>query len=428
MTHATKSATLKVPGARIHYEMRGAGPLLLIIPGGPQDAGVFADVARHLADRYTVVAYDPRGNSRSTFDGAPGELVLDVHGDDAAALIQALGGGPAYVFGTSGGAHIGLNLAARHPGAGSRAGGARTPEHDAAARPLEGGGRRPGPARHLSSRGRRRRDGEVLRRQRPGGRSRSTRHRRSSPRPPRRPRRLPGSAATSSTGSPTASCRCRSTAPTSMRCARAKPRVVVGIGEESAGQPIDSMGMALADKLGTERVPFPGDHMGFEPHADTFAATLHRALGSSRQMTPGSRTLAGSCLCGAVHYAVADEFVYAANCHCSNCRRATGSAFKPFAGIERDKLRVIKGEDDLMISSDRKLRRHTLQGVRLVSLFGGPRRRLCSRHHGNSRRRSNHPSEQAHLRRLEGAVVRNHRRPAAIRNACEGHVIPTAPG
>ena len=48
------------------------------------------------------------------------------------------------------------------------------------------------------------------------------------------------------------------------------------------------------------------------------------------------RKLAGRCLCGAVHYAVADAFVYAANCHCSNCRRTTGSAFKPSAGIERD--------------------------------------------------------------------------------------------
>jgi hypothetical protein len=65
-----------------------------------------------------------------------------------------------------------------------------------------------------------------------------------------------------------------------------------------------------------------------------------------------SRTLAGSCLCGAVRYAVADEFIYAANCHCSNCRRATGSAFKPFAGIEREKLSVTRGESDLMIFGD----------------------------------------------------------------------------
>jgi hypothetical protein len=59
--------------------------------------------------------------------------------------------------------------------------------------------------------------------------------------------------------------------------------------------------------------------------------------------------LTGKCLCGAVHYMVADEFVYALNCHCSDCRRATGSAFKPFAGIERHKLAVTQGEDKLMV-------------------------------------------------------------------------------
>ena len=47
--------------------------------------------------------------------------------------------------------------------------------------------------------------------------------------------------------------------------------------------------------------------------------------------------LNGGCECGAVRYRVADEFLYASNCHCSRCRAATGSAFKPFAGIERDK-------------------------------------------------------------------------------------------
>lgn len=62
--------------------------------------------------------------------------------------------------------------------------------------------------------------------------------------------------------------------------------------------------------------------------------------------------LAGRCYCGAVHYAVADEFADAANCHCSNCRRTTGSAFKPFAGIERDKLVIRAGENNLMIFGD----------------------------------------------------------------------------
>src|SRR5258706_13893184 len=59
--------------------------------------------------------------------------------------------------------------------------------------------------------------------------------------------------------------------------------------------------------------------------------------------------LAGKCFCGAVQYEVPDEFRYALNCHCSNCRRATGSAFKPFAGIQREKLRITKGRENLLI-------------------------------------------------------------------------------
>jgi hypothetical protein len=65
-----------------------------------------------------------------------------------------------------------------------------------------------------------------------------------------------------------------------------------------------------------------------------------------------ARTLAGECFCGAVRYAVADAFAYALICHCSNCRRTTGSAFKPFAGIARDKLSVTGGDNDLMIYGD----------------------------------------------------------------------------
>jgi hypothetical protein len=54
--------------------------------------------------------------------------------------------------------------------------------------------------------------------------------------------------------------------------------------------------------------------------------------------TESPNRLSGKCECGRVRYQVADEFLYAANCHCSRCRAATGSAFKPFAGIEREKL------------------------------------------------------------------------------------------
>jgi len=61
------------------------------------------------------------------------------------------------------------------------------------------------------------------------------------------------------------------------------------------------------------------------------------------------RRLMGQCYCGAVRYQVQDAFVYAANCHCSQCRRTTGSAFKPFAGIEREKLTVVQGAGGLLI-------------------------------------------------------------------------------
>jgi pimeloyl-ACP methyl ester carboxylesterase len=107
-------STLKVPGATLYYEVRGTGPVLLAIPGGPTDAGLFTGLADRLADRYTVVTYDPRGHSRSTLDGPPDGLTVAVHADDAARLLDAVSAEAAYVFGSSGGATIGLDLVARH--------------------------------------------------------------------------------------------------------------------------------------------------------------------------------------------------------------------------------------------------------------------------------------------------------------------------
>lgn len=69
-------------------------------------------------------------------------------------------------------------------------------------------------------------------------------------------------------------------------------------------------------------------------------------------MTPGARRLKGACLCGAIGYEVADAFEYAMNCHCADCRRATGAAFKSFAGIARDRLAIVKGNDTLLIFGD----------------------------------------------------------------------------
>lgn len=62
--------------------------------------------------------------------------------------------------------------------------------------------------------------------------------------------------------------------------------------------------------------------------------------------------LSGSCLCGAVRYEVPDAFGYAAICHCSQCRRATDAAAKPFAGIEAAQLRLVAGSDELLRYGD----------------------------------------------------------------------------
>ena len=56
------------------------------------------------------------------------------------------------------------------------------------------------------------------------------------------------------------------------------------------------------------------------------------------------RRLHGGCTCGAFRFVVDDAFGYALNCHCSLCRRTTGGAFKPFGGIERERLQLVAGE------------------------------------------------------------------------------------
>ncbi|TDO64122.1 pimeloyl-ACP methyl ester carboxylesterase [Kribbella sp. VKM Ac-2571] len=107
---------LAVPGATLHYEVAGSGPVLLLIAGGGTDAGVFCGMVGQLAAEYTVVTYDPRGNSRSEYVGDATDETLAQSAADALALIDAVAGSePAYVFGTSSGAITGLELITRHP-------------------------------------------------------------------------------------------------------------------------------------------------------------------------------------------------------------------------------------------------------------------------------------------------------------------------
>lgn len=279
MTRSIVSSMLAVPGARIYYEVEGAGPTLLLISGGPTDAGAFADLARQLADRYTVVSYDPRGNSRSTLDAAPEDQRLDVHADDAARLIESLGDEPAYVFGTSGGAQIGLELAARHP--------ERVRVLVAHEPPclmlLED------PSEALAD------DREVY----------DTYQREGIEAAMQKFMAMSGMAGDPDEAAPPPPALSEEDGETFARIGgnmeyflahglmplslyrpdvdvlrgAGRPRIVVAVGEQSVGQTTHRTSVALAEHLATEPVVFPGDHIGYGPHADRFAETLHRALG-----------------------------------------------------------------------------------------------------------------------------------------------------
>jgi pimeloyl-ACP methyl ester carboxylesterase len=268
--------TLNVPGATLYHEIHGAGPLLVMIPGGPADAGAFAGVAAALADRYTVVPYDPRGNSRSVPDDPSKDQDLDVHGDDAAALIAAVGDGPASVLGSSGGAQIGLNLAARHP-ARVRTLVAHEPPCAKvlpdAAEVLAGMEDAYQTYREQGVEAGMKRFEQVI------GMERAQQGQ-----PPGEP--TPEMMATFArimgnleyflahgirpiTGY----------APDVAALRAGSARIVVGVGGASDGYQLAyRAAVALAERLGTPPVTFPGDHGGFGSHPGEFAETLHGVL------------------------------------------------------------------------------------------------------------------------------------------------------
>ncbi|HTQ03673.1 MAG TPA: alpha/beta hydrolase [Polyangiaceae bacterium] len=108
--------TLSVPGARICYKVRGAGPVLLAIQGGGGTADATDGIADVLESEFTIVSYDRRGLLRSPLTDRKQPLTIERHADDALALLDAVGAAQAFVFGSSLGALIGLALVLRAPG------------------------------------------------------------------------------------------------------------------------------------------------------------------------------------------------------------------------------------------------------------------------------------------------------------------------
>jgi pimeloyl-ACP methyl ester carboxylesterase len=110
--------TLAAPGAVLHYDVRrndaSTQPVLLLI-GSPMGATGFGTLAGHFTDR-TVVTYDPRGAERSKRTDGALRSTTEEHADDLHRLILALDTGrPVDIFASSGGAVNALALVARHP-------------------------------------------------------------------------------------------------------------------------------------------------------------------------------------------------------------------------------------------------------------------------------------------------------------------------
>jgi pimeloyl-ACP methyl ester carboxylesterase len=87
----------------------------LLIMGATGDGGHFDTLADLLADEFTVITYDRRGNGRSPVPAGWETTSPAEQAEDAAALLDALGTGPAAVFGTSGGGNFALCLMVRYP-------------------------------------------------------------------------------------------------------------------------------------------------------------------------------------------------------------------------------------------------------------------------------------------------------------------------
>ena len=270
------SERLGVPGASLYYEVRGSGPVLLMMPGGPADAGAFRRIAQNLASDYTVVTYDPRGLSHSTLEGSvQDERIVEIFADDVHRLLSATATEPAFIFASSGGAVIGLELAARHPEQ------VRTlVSHEPPAPALL-----PDTARERVAME------EIYQTYRTAGIGPAmqkfmvqTRIRSGPPPAPQ--------------GEPTPEMReamaqlqrnmdfwlghyFRSIAayePDFDALKAGSARIVPAVGEESQGELAHEGGLGLAKRLGTPAAVFPGAHGGFDTHAVEFAARLREVL------------------------------------------------------------------------------------------------------------------------------------------------------
>ncbi|MET0966870.1 MAG: alpha/beta hydrolase [Nakamurella sp.] len=268
----TSTAFLDVPGARLRYESRGSGPLLLLM-GSPMDAAAFALLAEELAGDYTVVTHDPRGVAGSTIADIEQDSTPELRASDVIAIMDALGADTADVFGSSGGAVTGLALVERQPDRVRTLVAHEPPLLDL----LPDAARRRAEVDDMIETFRQEGSFAAWRKfmisagfdvdESPDGDATA---------PP------PGDPAEQEAASARFFCHeLRDTTrflPDIPRLTAGPARVVVGLGAESAGLTTSPTSSALADLLGTRPLIFPGDHGGFLTDPSAFAQVLRRAL------------------------------------------------------------------------------------------------------------------------------------------------------
>lgn len=111
--------TLETAEADIVYDVRGPLPTAdgrppLFMIGQPMDASGFYTLASYFPDR-TVITYDPRGLGRSVRKDGRVDNRPEVQAEDVHAIIDSLGAGPVEMFASSGGAVTSLALVTAHP-------------------------------------------------------------------------------------------------------------------------------------------------------------------------------------------------------------------------------------------------------------------------------------------------------------------------
>lgn len=65
-----------------------------------------------------------------------------------------------------------------------------------------------------------------------------------------------------------------------------------------------------------------------------------------------STVLKGACQCGKVTFEVAGDPAWVGNCHCADCRHATGAAFSTFVGCKKTQVTWGKGTPSGYASSE----------------------------------------------------------------------------